>query len=79
VDLNEAMAAARNGGKVRDELNMRPDWAMMFFADANDHNMSLGPQERKGLFYYLNPKGEKAHVIMFTDAHRSSAAWRTVP
>ncbi len=79
MDLNEAMATARNGGKVRDELNMRAEWAMMFFADAGDGNMSKDPQERTGLFYYVNPKGEKAHVIKFTDAHRASAAWRTLP
>lgn len=77
MDLNEAMSTACNGGKVRDDLNMREGWSMMFFAD--DGQADRKPHDRTGKFYYVDPLGNRAHLIKFTDAHRASVAWKTMP
>jgi hypothetical protein len=65
MDLNDAMLVAKAGRHVRDEANMRPEWTMRWDADAK-------------LFYYFDPRGQRAHVIKFTDAMRASFQWRAV-
>lgn len=78
MDLNSAMHTARCGGKVRDDAVMRADWGVAFFPVTTKENMKRPPAEREGLFYYVNPLGEKAHKIIFSDAMRSSFQWRTM-
>lgn len=78
MDLNDAMHTARCGGKVRDDANMKADWTVVF-VPKDAAQMKRPVLERDGLFYYVNPLGEKAHKIMFTDAMRSSYQWRTMP
>jgi hypothetical protein len=64
MDLNEAMSVATSTGlSVRCDATMRFGWTIRY-----------DPKDK--LFYYFNPKGEKAHKVHFTDAHRSSFQWR---
>lgn len=65
MDLNAAVNfAIISGLPVRCDATMRAGWTVRY-----------DPKDR--LLYYFNPKGEKAHKVIFTDAHRSSFQWRT--
>lgn len=64
MDLNTAMEVCEHQGlRVRDDVNFLPGWTMEYVPASK-------------LFYYVNPVGERAHKIMFTDAMRSSPHWR---
>lgn len=79
MDLNAAMFVARSGYKVRDDATMKPDWAMTFVPTNAKQMTKPDVDSREGLFFYVNPQGEQAHKIMFTDAMRASFQWRTIP
>ncbi len=66
MDLSDAMHSAQCGGHVREDTLMKEGWTVRWDA-------------AEKLFYYFDPKGEKRHKIIFTDAHRASWQWKTVP
>jgi len=66
MDLNGAVQAAQSGEHIRDDATMKPDWTVRFVAEEK-------------LLYYFNPRGERAHMVRLSDAHRASFQWRTVP
>lgn len=66
MDLNSAMHTAQCGGHVRDDTTMREGWTVRWV------------KEEK-LLYYFDPKGERAHLVKFSDAQRTSFQWKTVP
>lgn len=61
MDLNDALAIAKLGHKVRDDASMKAEWMVAW---------------RAGRFVYLNPKGEEAHNVIFRDAMKASFQWR---
>lgn len=63
MDLNAAMDTAKSGSPVREDVLMREGWTVRYVATEK-------------LFYYFNPKGERAHKIVFNDAHRASYQWK---
>lgn len=63
MDLNSAISLAEVNIPVRDDLTMATGWTIR-----------LDPKEK--LLYYHRPTGERAHKVRFSDAHRSSFAWR---
>jgi hypothetical protein len=66
MDLNSAIHTAQCGGHVRDDANMVAGWTVRWDA-------------KEKLLYYFDPKGEKRHKIIFSDAMRASFQWRTMP
>jgi hypothetical protein len=64
MDLNSAIHTAECGGHIRDDVTMAAGWSIRF-------------DKGEKLLYYFNPKGEKAHKVRFSDAHRASFQWRT--
>jgi hypothetical protein len=65
MDLNSAMEVAQSGASVVEPSLMREGWTVRWDA-------------KEKLFYYFNPLGERAHKIMFNDAHRASYQWSIV-
>jgi hypothetical protein len=78
MDLNDALHTCRCGGCIRDDANMAADWKIEFVADKSPENNKRPPHQRLGFFRYINPKGEPAHAVKFSDAHKASYQWRTV-
>lgn len=79
MDLNSAIHTARCGGYVRDDGTMVDGWKVCFVPKEGKENAKLPPADRLGLLYYINPLGERAHVVRITDAMRASYQWKTVP
>lgn len=65
MDLNSAMDVARQGTRITEPALMREGWTVRWDVETK-------------LFYYFNPRGERAHKIIFTDEHRASYQWRAV-
>lgn len=65
MDLNNAIQIAEAGKSVRDDATMTPGWSVRYI-------------KAEKLLYYFNPKGERAHKVRFSDAHRASYQWRTI-
>lgn len=76
MDLNQAMHTARCGGIVRDDGTMAVGWKVQFIAKPGQDKFP--PDKRDGSFQYINPKGEAAHIVRFSDAMKASPLWRTV-
>lgn len=65
MDLNSAIEIAKTGEFVRDAASMKEGWTVRWVA-------------AEKLFYYFDPKGEKAHKIIFSDRMRASFQWTLV-
>lgn len=61
MDLNDALTTAKLGHRVRDDATMKVGWSVVW---------------RGGRFVYLDPKGEEAHTIRFSDGMKASYQWR---
>lgn len=74
MDLNGALQACQSGAFIRDEGGtMKPGWKIKYVKN------EIGSIYGKGIYVYVNPKGDDAHRIIFNDAHRASWQWRIVP
>lgn len=78
MDLNSALHTARCGGYVRDDATMAPDWKVCFLPHDTPLNHKLARAEQSGCYIYVDPKGEQAHAVRFSDAMKASYQWRTV-
>jgi hypothetical protein len=77
MDLNQALHTCRCGGHIRCDGIMLPEWKITFIA--NPGQEKLPPEKRVGEFKYIEPKGELAHTVRFSDGMKASPLWRTVP
>lgn len=78
MDLNDALHSCRCGAYIRDDANMAPEWKICFVPDPNKKNLALPRGKQAGAFFYINPKSEPAHLVVFRDAMKASYQWRTV-
>jgi hypothetical protein len=79
MDLSEALLAGRKGYTIRDDSGtMKPGWKVKFIPNDTPENMAKKPEQREGIWRYIDPKGEDAHQILFQTHHRVSVAWNVV-
>lgn len=78
ADLNAALHSCRCGGYVRDDANMAPEWKIQFVPEDTKEARRLPRHKRAGKFQYINPQGEPAHDVRFSDAMKASWQWRVV-
>lgn len=76
MDLNAALDACRHGATIRDDANMTAGWFIYFLPDATEANKKLPPGQRKGAFFYINPRTGPAYQVLFKDAMKASIQWR---
>lgn len=57
---------------------MAKEWKMHFVPAPDKRNMALAPNDRKGEFFYINPKTGPAYQVRFSDLMKASFQWRVV-